>query len=38
MLYHHKIFRERIQKGKEMIRTGQDRVPPLFCPSWECAL
>jgi hypothetical protein len=35
MLCHHKIFEERLQKGKEMVRTGQDRAPPLFCPSWE---
>jgi hypothetical protein len=33
MLRHHKIFRERVQKGKEMVRTGQDQAPPLFCPS-----
>jgi hypothetical protein len=22
MLHHHKIFRERVQKGKEMVRIG----------------
>jgi hypothetical protein len=38
MLYHHKIFKEHLQKGKEMARTGQDRVPPLFCPNWEHTL
>jgi hypothetical protein len=21
-----------------MVKTGQDRAPPLFCPSWECAV
>jgi hypothetical protein len=35
MLCHHKIFGEGIQKGNEMVRTGQDRAPSLFCPSWE---
>jgi hypothetical protein len=25
MLYHHKIFRECVQKGKEMVRTGEER-------------
>jgi hypothetical protein len=33
MLHHHKIFREGIQKGKEMVRIGQDRASPLFYPS-----
>jgi hypothetical protein len=38
MLHRHKIFRDYVQKGKEMLRTGQDRAPPLFCPSRERAL
>jgi hypothetical protein len=37
MLHQHEIFGERIQKGKEMVRTGQDRALPLFYPSWERA-
>jgi hypothetical protein len=42
MLRHYKIFRElhpkRERNGKNMGRTGQDRPPPMFCPSWERAL
>jgi hypothetical protein len=37
MLCHHKIFGDGIKAGKEMVRTGQDLVPSLFCPSWEHA-
>jgi hypothetical protein len=25
MLHHHEIFGERIQKGKEMVRTGEEQ-------------
>jgi hypothetical protein len=41
MLRDHKIFRECVKKqknGKNRARIGQDRVPPLFCPSLEHAL
>jgi hypothetical protein len=41
MLRDHKIFRECVKKqknGKNRARIGQDRVPPLFCPSLERAL
>jgi hypothetical protein len=27
-----------IQKGKEIARTGQDQMPPLFCPTLDHAL
>jgi hypothetical protein len=38
ILCHHKNFREHVQKRKEMVRTGQDRAPPLFNPTSEHAL
>jgi hypothetical protein len=38
ILHQHKNFRERVQKEKAMVRTGQDRASPLFCASWEHTL
>jgi hypothetical protein len=38
ILHHHKNFREHVQKEKEMVRTWQDQVPPLFYPGWEHTL
>jgi hypothetical protein len=33
-----KILEGLIKKGKEMVRTGQDRTPPLVCPNWDRAI
>jgi hypothetical protein len=33
-----KFLEGHLQKGKEMVRTEQDRASLLFCPSWEHAL
>jgi hypothetical protein len=42
IFHHHKNFRgaclKRKRNGKNRVRTGQDRTPPLFCPSWEHTL
>jgi hypothetical protein len=39
IFHHHKNFRgarlKRERNSKNRVRIGQDRAPPLFCPSWE---